>query len=186
MESNCASSVARAAGAPILFTWLVAAGSLGFAQLISGQILIFKLEGSPATLALLGIAVYFAPLVGLAACLAGAGALFYAASHGAPGPWRKLRRATWGLALPAAFVAGLLLFSIAAGTEFNGQAGGSDFGLRTLFVWAPLVVLVVLGFAVLVDAITRSSQPSRGWSLPLVAAGAALAICVAVFVPYFS
>ena len=182
MKTIDASSDTRGAGAPIVFTWLVCAGTFGFAQLISGQILIFKLEGSPATLALLGIAVYFGPVVALACTLAGAATLSYAAWHRAPGPWKKLRRATWALALPAALVAGALLFSIAEGTEVNGQPAG--IGLTTMGAWAPLVILGVLGFALLVDAITRMTPFNRGRALPYVATGAALCASVAIFAPY--
>jgi hypothetical protein len=182
MENSETSSDTRGAIAPIVFTWLVSAGAFGFAQLISGQILIFKLEGSPATLALLGIAVYLGPMVGLACSLAGAATLAYAAWHHAPGPWRNLRRATWALALPAALVAGALLFSIAEGTEINGRPAG--IGLTTMVAWAPLVILGVLGFAFLVDAITRMTPSGRGRTLPYLAIGAALCASVAIFVPY--
>jgi hypothetical protein len=182
MERNEALPGTKGAGAPIVFTWLASAGAFGFAQLISGQILIFKLEGSPATLALLGIAVYFGPVVALACSLAGAASLSYAAWHRAPGPWRKLRRATWALALPAALIAGALLFSIAEGTEINGRPAG--IGLSTMFAWAPLVILGVLGFALLIDAITRLTPAGRSRALPYLAIGAAVSASAAIFVPY--
>ena len=170
-------------GATTGFTWLVSAGSLGIALVVSGQILIFKTEGSPATLDLLGLAVYLTPFVGLCGFLAGSLVLFWAAWNRAPGPWRKLQGATWALSIPAAAAASGLLLGIATQTEFPGGADNGAVALSIALPSITLVIVVVLGFASLVDSISRlPGRVSAGRPL-WIAGAAAVAICIAIMTP---
>jgi hypothetical protein len=183
MGSEDAPPVAPGTGATTGFTWLVSATCLGIALVVSGQILIFKSEGSPATLELLGVVVYATPFVGLFGFLSGALVLFWAAWNRAPGPWDKLRGVTWALAIPAAAVAAGLLFGVATQTEFPGGVQGDGFPIQAAFGWVPLVIVVVAGFTLSIDSITRLPGRASAVRSLWIAGGAIVATSLAIVTP---